>query len=80
LYSDRTVHHFGKLAPRQEALLAAFEAAGWPPYLDAALLGASRLRTKKQLHDTVKNLSRSVSPILRFHQEGSGSRICWQAM
>jgi hypothetical protein len=74
-YRGQLVHHFKKAAPQQESILAAFEATGWPPSIEVAVLAASGLRTKKQLRETVKNLSRSVRPFLRFHQEGAGGRI-----
>jgi hypothetical protein len=72
------IKHFRQVAPVQEALLAAFQRAGWNAFLDVALLWPC-FATKQVLCDTVRNLNRSVRPHLHFSQEGSGSRCCWRA-
>jgi hypothetical protein len=78
-WRGRPVKHFRCEAPNQEAVLASFEASGWPRCVAVALPPADGVNAKRQLHDTVKHLNRNVRPALRFGQEGSGSRVRWQA-
>jgi hypothetical protein len=72
------VKHFKRFAPVQEAVLTAFQDAGWPPFLPTEPIHLPRGNGKARLRDAVRNLNRSVSPHLHFRLEGSGGRICWE--
>ncbi len=74
----RVVKRFRGEAPNQEAVLAAFQAAGWPRCLAVRLPRAAGVSPKARLHDTIKNLNRGVRPFLRFRQEGNGTRVRWE--
>lgn len=78
-WREQVVKRFQKVAPNQEAVLQLFHDHGWPTHVNAALLHISGLAAKGWLRDTIRNLNRSVRPWLRFHLEGSGSRIRWEA-
>ncbi len=77
-WQGRVVKHFKGDAPSQEAILAGFQAAGWPHCILAASVMPAATRTKRLLRATVENLTRSVEPALRFGLEGNGTRICWK--
>jgi hypothetical protein len=65
-------------APKQEAILAAFERAGWPHCIADPLDEAREQPPKQRLPNTIRALNRCQSrPSLRFHGDGTGSRICW---
>jgi hypothetical protein len=65
---------FGKHAPDQEALLAAFEEAGWPELLrNAPLEGDSLACVIKRLNDSLENAP------LRFRRGGVKKSACWYA-
>jgi len=75
----RVLKHFKHQAPSEEAVLAAFEGQDWRPVIEAGALERSLFKTKAKLRDTIRNLNRSVRPWLHFFQEGSGTRIGWEA-
>ncbi len=65
-------------APMQEAILAAFEAAGWPHCIVGPVDEDHALAPKQRLPNTIRALNRSQSRlVLRFHGDGTGSRVCW---
>src|SRR5438552_19101818 len=65
----RVLKHFKHQAPHEEAVLAAFEAQGWPPVIEAGALERSLFKTKAKLRDTIRNINRGVRPWLHFFQE-----------
>jgi hypothetical protein len=70
---------FRSEAPYQEAILAAFQKRRWA-WCVAVTLPDDGGCAKARLHDTIRNLNRSVSPYLRFGQEGNGHRVRWEAI
>lgn len=61
----------------EEAVLAMFEAAGWPrlvPFVPDPKNGLE----KERVHNAISNLNRRVRPHLHFWQEASGTRIGWE--
>ncbi len=79
-WRGRALKHYRSEAPNQEAVLHAFQAHRWQRCVTVALPEDTGLSPKERLHDTIKNLNRAVSPHLRFHQEGSGSRVSWEPL
>lgn len=77
-WRGQLIKHFKAEAPNQEAILAAFEESRWAEVIDIAL-EPGRATPKARLHDTIRNLNRSVRPWLHFWQEGSGTRVGWSA-
>jgi hypothetical protein len=75
----KIVKHFRGEPQYQEAVLAAFEQAGWPPCLPVAALAGAGLAGKHRLQVTIRKLNQSVKPQLRFGLEGHGSRVYWEA-
>jgi hypothetical protein len=66
-------------APTQEAILAAFEAAGWPGRIADPLPEDRAVDAKQRLRDTVKNLQRGVAPrTIRFRADGRGRGVRWE--
>ena|SRR5437667_12038813 len=74
------VKQFTAVAPCQEAILAAFERAGWPAAIPAHRLERLMKGGKKGLRQTVSNLRRSCTPYLTFGLQRNGSRITWAAL
>ncbi len=69
---------FRQPAPNQEAVLAAFEAAGWRPRVANPLPPVLEIDDRQLLHDTIHNLNRfHRHRLLRFHGDGSGLGVCW---
>jgi hypothetical protein len=77
-WCGRLVKHFRRDAPLQEAVLDAFENLHWVDLLPISSLAEQLGRSKKKLQTTIKNLNRNVRPLLRFHLEGSGTRVAWE--
>ncbi len=78
-WGGQVVKHFKSEAPCQEAILAAFQAAGWEACITFEIDAADGVNGKDRLCDAIRNLNRSVRPHLHFSQEGNGSRLCWSA-
>jgi hypothetical protein len=79
-WDGRAIKHFKRDAPHQEAILGVFQWRGWVRCVDVTLPKENGVNRKMRLHDAVKNLSRSVKPHLRFHQEGNGNRVSWEPL
>src|SRR5947209_8906426 len=80
LWQGQVLKHFKGPPGNQEAVLTAFQKAGWPTVLNVAALGVDKGgRSKKSLHETIHNLNSSLGPVLHFFQEGAGARIGWRA-
>ena len=73
----RIVKHFRSAAPCQEAILAAFQLAGWPASIPSDRLAQCKLDGKKRLRQAVDNLRRSCAGRLTFHLEGNSRGIRW---
>lgn len=70
--------HFRAAAPLQEAILTAFQDAGWPPCIRVESIAVPALQRKLHLRYTISNLNRGLEPWLRFGLEGGGPRIYWR--
>jgi hypothetical protein len=67
------VKRWKRHAPEQEAVLKAFEAAGWPECILDPLDAADGLDAKERLRETVKSLNKKLTPgTIRFHANGNG--------
>ncbi|HLN31755.1 MAG TPA: hypothetical protein VK395_28705 [Gemmataceae bacterium] len=65
-------------AANQELLLRALQELCWPEWCDDPLLVARGKNAKVRLHDTIKDLNRSLDPpLIRFHGDGTGRRVGW---
>ncbi len=78
IWRDKAWKHFQHEALMQEAILEQFQKAGWPSFLEITRLGKELSRSKKHVHDTIRNLNRSLKGGIHFRLEGNGSRICWE--
>ena len=77
LLEGRDVVHFKRRAPKMEAILALFEAAGWKA--EVALVPDSVLGLERErVHNAISNLNRRGGGVLHFWQEGDGTRLCWK--
>jgi hypothetical protein len=66
-------------APAQEAVLAAFEGAGWPGRIDDPLEPDPEADPKGRLRETVKSLNaRLKAGTIRFHADGTGRGVLWK--
>jgi hypothetical protein len=73
------VKRFRCPAPNQQAILEAFERAGWPSRVDDPLPPAAEQCPKRRLHDAIKCLNRrQVHAVLRFFGDGSGKGVLWE--
>jgi hypothetical protein len=78
-WCGQAIKCFKEEAPCQEAVLDAFQAAGWADCVEVLLPRDGEADAKQRLRDAVRNLNRSVRPQLHFRQEGCGSRVRWEA-
>ena len=73
------VKRFRCPAPNQQAILEAFERAGWPSRVDDPLPPSAEQCPKRRLHDAIKCLNRrQVHAVLRFFGDGSGRGVLWE--
>jgi hypothetical protein len=79
-WHGKVVKHYKGDAANQEAVLNAFQKGKWASCVLVALPADAGVSAKERLHNTIKNLNRSVRPHVRFRQEGSGSRVRWEPM
>lgn len=62
----------------QEAVLLAFQQAGWPALLDDPLEVEAGVDVKARLRQTVKSLNKRLRPgTIRFHADGTGRAVRW---
>src|SRR5437879_2482278 len=74
-------HHFGHDAYKQEPILDEFQKRGWPDSVEISEFPEKvRKWSKPELRATLKDLNRSLGGAIHFRLEGSGSRICWEAL
>jgi hypothetical protein len=79
-WRGKVVKHYKGHAVNQEAVLNAFKKHKWASCVAVALPADAGVSAKERLHNTIKNLNRSVRPSLCFRQEGSGTRVRWAAL
>jgi hypothetical protein len=65
-----------KFSPNQEAILGAFEAAGWPPVIGDPLPGVEGLVPIQRLHEAVKRLNQGQK-FIHFGTDGRGG-VFWR--
>jgi len=72
------VKRFTQPAPDQEAILAAFEEAGWPRKIDDPLPPKGKIGPKQRLRATIRGLNgHQKKKVIRFFGDGTGEGICW---
>ena len=84
----RTLHWRGKTiktlrrrAEQQEAVLNAFEAAGWPEAIGDPLETDEMDDKPERLREAVKRLNDGLEPgTIRFHANGRGDGIRWEVV
>jgi hypothetical protein len=75
---DVLVKRFKQPADDQEAILAAFEQAGWPESIHNPFRNRTR-NTKHRLRDAIARLNRcQVNNLIRFHNDSTGMGIWWE--
>jgi hypothetical protein len=73
------VKRFRRPAPDLELLVETFQKHGWIRRIDDPLSRRPGIHLKQRLHDTIKNLNRSLdNPLIRFYGDGTGRGICWE--
>lgn len=77
-WCGRQAKRFVKDAPKQERLLEEFERKRWKECISLGADCLAEIGGKAALRNTVRNLNRSLRGCLRFHQEGTGSRLRWE--
>ena len=73
---------FRQPAPNQTTILDVFEEQGWTAHIDDPLPPQEAEEdqdSKRRLHDTIKNLNRSLPPgTIRFRGDGTGQGVIWE--
>jgi hypothetical protein len=78
-WCGRLVKELHREAPAQGAVLAWFEAQGWPGRIDDPLEAEPWLDRKRRLNQTIKDLNdRLAAGTIRFHGDGTGVGVCWR--
>jgi hypothetical protein len=80
---DRLIKVFRQPAPHQALLLSAFQDHSWSlKHIDDPLplaQGETREEAKRRLHETIRNLNRSLPPgSIRFRGDGTGQGVIWE--
>ena len=79
-FCGNLVKKFKWSAVNQEAVLAAFEEEGWPPWIYDPLKPSTDFDTRRRLHDTIRCLNqRHRLQLLSFHGDGTGEGVSWQS-
>src|SRR5947208_3090736 len=77
---SRLVKRYRRRAQNQFAILAAFEAQGWPLRIDNPLRTDLDGDGPERLHDAIKRLNlRQTAPLLRFRGDGTAQGVLWEA-
>ncbi len=75
---DQLVKCFRLTAPNQEAVLTAFEDAGWPQRIANPLSEQPGQDSQNRLHDTIKGLNQHQTVrLLKFLGDGTGQGVLW---
>jgi hypothetical protein len=73
------VKRFRQPAADQEAVLAAFQEEGWPPFIDDPLSPRPGQDAKQRLRKTIENMNRRHKvKIIRFGGGGTGQTVGWR--
>jgi hypothetical protein len=79
-YRGKVIKRYRVPAQNQELILTAFQESGWPECIDDPLPPSLAQDSKERLQATIKSLNRSqLSRALRFHGNGNGQQVYWQA-
>jgi hypothetical protein len=74
--------HFRQPAPHQTMLLDVFQEENWSVHVEDPLpraLDESEEDAKRRLHETLKNLNRTLPPhTIRFRGDGTGQGVWWE--
>lgn len=80
-YRGQVVKRYRVPAKNQSLVLTAFQEEGWPGYIDDPLRPSHELDSKHRLQVTIKSLNRNqLTPLIKFHGNGSGLQIYWEAI
>jgi hypothetical protein len=80
-YNGRLVKRFRVPARNQIAVLDAFQEDGWPEFIDDPIPPEHGIDPKHRLNVTIKSLNRNqLAPLIRFHGNGSGLQVYWEAV
>ena len=67
-------------AKNQSLVLTAFQEEGWPVFIDDPLRPINEQDSKHRLQVTIKSLNRrQLAPLIKFHGNGSGLQVYWEA-
>jgi hypothetical protein len=79
-YNGQVVKRYRVPAANQQAILEAFQEDGWPEFIDDPIPPDGEQDPKRRLNVTIKSLNRNqLAPLLRFHGNGNGLQIHWEA-
>jgi hypothetical protein len=79
-YRGKVIKRYRVPAQNQELILTAFQESGWPECIDDPLPPSLDQDSKERLQTTIKSLNCSqLSRALRFHGNGDGQQVYWQA-
>ncbi len=80
-YNGQVVKRYRVPAQNQQAILDAFEEDGWPEFIDDPIPPDGDQDPKRRLNVTIKSLNRNqLAPLLRFHGNGNGLQVHWEAV
>jgi hypothetical protein len=80
-YRGHVVKRYRVPAKNQSLVLTAFQEEGWPGFIDDPLRPANEQDSKHRLQVTIKSLNRNqLAPLIKFHGNGSGLQIYWEAI
>jgi hypothetical protein len=79
-FANMLVKRFSARAENQELVLQAFQEQCWTRRIHDPIPPRAGLDSKRRLHDTITRLNRGQrTPLLRFHGDGSGQAVYWDA-
>jgi hypothetical protein len=77
--AGQVVKRFRQRAKNQEAILTAFQEAGFAPHIDSPLRPGPDQDPRAQLHDAVARLNRhQINPLIKFHMDGTGEGVFYE--
>jgi hypothetical protein len=81
-YLGQRVKKFRHPAPHQELILTAFQEQDWVRHIFDPLPGLRDGQDpRRRLRDAIRGLNDyHENPLLRFHSNGGGDGICWEAV
>jgi hypothetical protein len=79
-YRGQVIKRYRVPAQNQELVLEAFQELAWPDFIDDPLPPTPEQDPKERLQATIKSLNRNqLSRAIRFHGNGNGQQVYWQA-